>query len=104
MNEDPFAAVLARIAGEARQTNLRRADHLQEALGRLSEGRLDEEGRQQAVRAAHQLAGSAGTFGHQRASELARRVEQFLASPQPPTTIAEAMAVVAECRSELAPG
>ncbi|WP_157676897.1 Hpt domain-containing protein [Auraticoccus monumenti] len=104
MSEDPFAAVLARIAGEARQTNLRRADHLEEALSRLSEGRLDEEGRQRAVRAAHQLAGSAGTFGHQRAGELARRIEQFLAAPQQPTTVAEALAVVAECRSELAQG
>lgn len=104
MSEESFAAALARIAEEARQTNLRRADHLQEALARLSEGRLDEEGRQRAVRAAHQLAGSAGTFGQERAGELARRIEEFLAAPHQATSVAEAMAVAAECRSELARG
>ena len=46
----------------------------------LLEGRLDEETRALAQREAHKVAGSAGTFGFPRASEIARDLEIFFES------------------------
>lgn len=55
---------------------------------RVIEAALDEAGdeprRAEAARQAHMLAGSAGTYGFARASELARVLEQALGSGAPP--------------------
>ncbi|GAA2106896.1 hypothetical protein GCM10009841_26490 [Microlunatus panaciterrae] len=68
---------LEAIAERALQTNLARVTELEDAVMATLEGRLDAEQRQSAKRAAHQLAGSAGTFGYPRSSELSERLERF---------------------------
>lgn len=47
----------------------------------LAAGTLSEEQREAAHAAAHKLAGSLGTFGMQRGTELARTAELLLAEP-----------------------
>lgn len=56
------------------------------------------------MRAAHQVAGSAGTFGRERASRLARDVERFLAdgAPATPELLLPALAALEALHRELA--
>lgn len=81
----PAAAVEAAVQGvwaRMRDTVLARVDPLDDAVAALVEGRLAELERDQAERAAHKLAGSAGTFGFDEASRVARRLERrFAAQP-----------------------
>ena len=70
-------ATIALIAGQARRHNIDRAAEIEDALMAALENRLDESVRLNAERAAHKIAGSAGTFGYPRASELARNLEHF---------------------------
>ncbi len=105
VSEQAYEEVLAGIAARAAQTNRQRIARLTEAVQLLGRGELDEAGRQQAVRVAHQLAGSAGTFGDVRAGELSRELEQLLtAVPSPaevPVEVGERAArVVASLRTE----
>jgi chemotaxis protein histidine kinase CheA len=72
--DDAMAAFRAR----ARATNLQRVEAIADALVALRDGVLDAEARVRARGAAHSLAGSAGTFGFDRASDLARSVEAVL--------------------------
>lgn len=51
---------------------------VEEAVGALASGELDDAGRDSAKRAAHQLAGTVGTFGFTDASEQAHALEQAL--------------------------
>jgi HPt (histidine-containing phosphotransfer) domain-containing protein len=51
---------------------------LEAAIEALSSGSLTPEQRQAAYAAAHKLAGSLGTFGLQRGTELARQCEDIL--------------------------
>lgn len=76
---DQMATVLSTIAVQARRTNLVRAADIRRALQQSSEAGLDADGWAAAERTAHQLAGSAGTFGYLGASDLARRLETLLA-------------------------
>ncbi|MBA8793427.1 HPt (histidine-containing phosphotransfer) domain-containing protein [Friedmanniella endophytica] len=69
---------LRMIAEQAHRSNLERAEQLGAHLRALAAGRLDEEGRAEAWQVAHKLAGSAGTFGYRRASDLARSIEHAL--------------------------
>lgn len=71
--------MLATIAGQARRTNQGRIEQIRAALKRASEHRLDRTGCGAAERTAHQLAGSAGTFGFAGVSERARQLERFFA-------------------------
>lgn len=73
-----MATVLSAIAGRARQTNLVRAAEVRAALELAASQGLDDAGWAAAERTAHQLAGSAGTFGYASASDLARSLERFL--------------------------
>lgn len=79
---DPVArahAQLLLIGARALTSNLRRVDELTMTVNLLtSEGGLPEGSRDNAMTVAHQLAGSAGTFGYERVSHLARQVERFL--------------------------
>lgn len=68
---------LTSIGAHARTTNLVRAEQLDDALTQLETGGLDGAQREAAVRSAHQLAGSAGTFGLGAASGLASWFERF---------------------------
>ncbi|GAA3694245.1 hypothetical protein GCM10022204_07570 [Microlunatus aurantiacus] len=76
---DDFAAVLSTIASQARRTNLVRVLELTAALDRVADEQLDPAGWAAAERTAHQLAGSAGTFGFDGVTVLARSLERFLA-------------------------
>lgn len=62
----------------ARATNLARTEVIAEALESLQGGELLEEVRLTARRAAHSVAGSAGTFGFGAASQLGRDLEALL--------------------------
>ena len=54
---------------------------LDRAVAALGGGTLQEGLRREAERQAHKLTGSAGTFGLERASDLARELEEILADP-----------------------
>ena len=75
-------ALLHSIGAQARQSNLLRVVELSEAVVSLGRGELSCVGRERAIDVAHQLVGSAGTFGYQRASALAREVEVLLRRPE----------------------
>ena len=81
--DDALSAVLAGLAASARQANLARAEVIAAALAALADGTLQEEQRLAAEQAAHQVVGSAGTFGARHASELAAGLEERLAALQP---------------------
>ena len=83
--------VLSTIAVQARRTNLVRVGHLRAALQRSADAGLDAEGWSDAERTAHQLAGSAGTFGYAAASDLARQLEAVLAELADGATAAEGL-------------
>jgi diguanylate cyclase (GGDEF)-like protein len=59
----------------ARPVLLERVGQLEDAVLAVLEGRLDPQTHREAGRAAHKIAGSAGTFGYQRATDIARELE-----------------------------
>jgi HPt (histidine-containing phosphotransfer) domain-containing protein len=71
-------AVLADIGSQALQTNRQRLERLEHTVALAARGALTEDERRQAAEIAHQLVGSAGTFGYARVSRLARGLEQQL--------------------------
>ena len=78
--DDPSQSVrtyVRSIGDHARLVNRERAALLDDALLTASRGGLDEEGRAAAAQLAHQLVGSAGTFGFPGASQLAGELERF---------------------------
>jgi len=99
--DDALSSVLAGLAVSARQANLARAEVIGTALTALGEGDLDEGRRAAARDAAHQVVGSAGTFGAHRASELAGSLENYLSADPQPAGLAQAQAQLAELRREL---
>jgi ribosomal protein S18 acetylase RimI-like enzyme len=74
---------LTSIGVHARTANLGRAEQLTDALSQLEAEGLSEAQREAAVRSAHQLAGSAGTFGQEPASRAARWFERFFSDSTP---------------------
>ena len=83
--EDAVTAVLRGLSVSAARANLARSLVIAEALDAAEGGRLNEQQRLAAAAAAHQVVGSAGTFGMPRASRTAARLEDFLvavASPE----------------------
>lgn len=78
-SQERMASVLSTIAVQARRTNQARVAALRAALQRATTDGLDADGWAAAERTAHQLAGSAGTFGYFTASDLARDLEAVLA-------------------------
>ncbi|HEU4811629.1 MAG TPA: diguanylate cyclase, partial [Nocardioides sp.] len=70
---------IAAIWDRVRPTVLEGVAVIEEAVVALLEGRLGEEERAAAERAAHKIAGSAGTFGFHRATGLARDLEALFA-------------------------
>jgi HPt (histidine-containing phosphotransfer) domain-containing protein len=80
--EAPMAALdgeLARLWATHRTEVDERLATIDAAVARGDDGTLDERSRATATRAAHQLAGTVGTFGFAAASEHAAEVEQRLA-------------------------
>ena len=71
--------LLASFGRRARTVNLGRVLRLLELLDVSDEGRLDERGRGEAENLAHQVVGSAGTFGYPAASADAAVIEGYFA-------------------------
>ncbi|HEY5848584.1 MAG TPA: Hpt domain-containing protein [Microlunatus sp.] len=96
-------AALSSIGAHARRANLVRAEQLSDALGCLEADALSLSQREAAVRSAHQLAGSAGTFGQEPASTLASWFERFFSghTPQDRENVAHARRQLAELRRSL---
>lgn len=69
---------MASFRERARITNLARVEVIAEALDRLGDGALAEDAQLTARRAAHSVAGSAGTFGFAEASRLGHTLEALL--------------------------
>jgi HPt (histidine-containing phosphotransfer) domain-containing protein len=72
-----LALVWAAHQGEIRA----RVDTIDAAVAALARGGLDDGARRTAARAAHQLAGTAGTFGFAPASEHAAALDRALGLP-----------------------
>jgi HPt (histidine-containing phosphotransfer) domain-containing protein len=75
--DDRAEAAMRQIAVRALKSNQERLVVLAEAVREAGHGGLDELQRSAAMDVAHQLVGSAGTFGYSRVSQLARRLEGF---------------------------
>jgi HPt (histidine-containing phosphotransfer) domain-containing protein len=101
--EDRLRAAVESIGGHARSVNLARADHLDHVLADIAAGRADENERQQATELAHQLLGSAGTFGFPGASQLAGELERYFVEADftDQAKLAIAREQVARLRTEL---
>ena len=101
------ASVFATIASRARRTNLVRAAAIAATFDAAESGELDRLRWVGAERTAHQLAGSAGTFGFSEVSELASVLETFLheaadSGAASPARLAEARRWLAELTDQLA--
>lgn len=72
--------LLASLGRQARRVNLGRVVRLVELLGASDAGTLDEAGRHEAESLAHQVVGSAGTFGFPAASVDAVAIEEYFAA------------------------
>lgn len=95
-------AVFDSISAQAQETNRIRVDALAEVIVRSDPAGLSEDDRRQAKDLAHQIAGSAGTFGFDLASEVARQVEQVLLREPDRAQLTELEQLVVELRSALA--
>ena len=100
---------MSTITAQARRTNLTRATDLGAALDEAAQRGLDAAGWAAAERTAHQLAGSAGTFGFDGVSEIARSLERFFAESgaagsSDPLRLAEARSQLHLAREQLAEG
>ena len=95
-NEDALSLV-ADIADRARERNLDRVGELAAWAKIGTRGAISVEQRGEAAEIAHQLAGSAGTFGYLGATDVAREVEQLFAEANGP----EAWTRLSECVRDL---
>lgn len=75
--------LLATIGRQARKANLARVVRLATLLDLSDAGRLDGAGRREAENLAHQVVGSAGTFGFPAASVDAVAIEDYFAAELP---------------------
>ena len=102
--EDRLRAAVESIGDHARSVNLARADRLSQALAAVARGRSKEAVRREAVEVAHQLVGSAGTFGLPAASRLAVEIERYFleADLDDPVRLATAQDQVRRLQQELA--
>lgn len=74
---DDLDGIVRTLGDHARTVNLARATGLAGALDQLAGAGLSGPERDTAAELAHQLIGSAGTFGFAEASRLAAHLEQF---------------------------
>ncbi|GMA33471.1 Hpt domain-containing protein [Litorihabitans aurantiacus] len=88
-------ALLAAIASRALERNQERADRLVTLLAAGADPLADAV-REDATTLAHQIAGSAGTFGYEAASALARTVMDGLAAGGAAATVRPAALRVVE--------
>lgn len=83
MADPSFQAALAEIWASSRPLIDERLARLEEAVVDALGGTLDAEVRRAAAGAAHKLAGSLGTFGFHRETDMAREAEQLLSGDAP---------------------
>ena len=95
-------AALAAIWDRSRPLIRARLETAEAAAAGLAAGTLDDETRDEGLRASHQLAGSLGTFGIAEGSDLARELEQMLA-PGAAVDAARATALSTRLRVVLQP-
>lgn len=93
-------AELARLWISHRDEIAARVATIEAAVGPSDDDTLGEASRAAAVKAAHHLAGTAGTFGFPDASECATAVERHLTEPQ--VGAAGLAPLVADLRAALA--
>ena len=103
-SQDRLRAAVESIGDHARAANLARAAHLEQVLADIAAGQADEEERQGATESAHQLVGSAGTFGFAGASQLAGELERYFVEADftDQARLAAARDQVGRLRAELA--
>ena len=75
------SGVLDRIWASHREAMLGRVAVAWQAAAAMRAGRLDDELHEEALGAAHQLAGTLGTFGFERAGGAAKAIEALLRTP-----------------------
>lgn len=75
LDSESLAAALSAVWEEQRLCVKHRVVSIEGALAALAAHDLDDEGRRQAARSAHVLAGAVAMFGFVRAAEIARRLE-----------------------------
>ena len=105
-SEDRLRAAVESIGDHARSVNLDRAARLEHVLADIAADRAGEGERQEATEVAHQLLGSAGTFGFPGASQLAGELEHYFVEADftDQARLAAARDLVARLRAELAAG
>jgi HPt (histidine-containing phosphotransfer) domain-containing protein len=102
--EDRLRAAVESIRDHAQSVNQDRADRLDRALAKVAAGARDAATRQEAAEIAHQLVGSAGTFGFAGASQLAGAIERYFVEVDlgDPVQLASAREQVRRLQEELA--
>ena len=93
-------AALARIWDRSRPLTRERLERVEAAVGPLERGRCADPAIEDAQHAAHQLAGSLGTFGLHEGSDIARAIEHEL---QGPAEVARLTDLSGRLRALLAP-
>jgi HPt (histidine-containing phosphotransfer) domain-containing protein len=97
-----MAAAMARLWTKFLPEIEQRIAVLEDAARALSAGTLSEEQRTAAHAAAHKLAGSLGTFGMQRGTDVARAAEDLLAEMPLAASASQLHAAVRELRGLIA--
>jgi diguanylate cyclase (GGDEF)-like protein len=100
------AGALGALIDRVRPTLLTKLVQIEDALAQLLTAPLSADEIEQAQRAAHQLAGSAGTFGMPQGTVLARELESFFrnGAPSDPITLLPAFSQLEELRGVLEAG
>ena len=90
-----FQEMLAALWEQHRPAIEERVNILAQACEALCCGQLTPENREEAMSAAHKLAGVLGTFGRTEGTDLARKIENWLADAETlPTRCNELMAAL----------
>ena len=93
---------MAAVWAQHRETMLARVDTLERAATELDSGAVPPALNEEAIQAAHQLAGTAGGFGFSRTSELARDVETTLRDAAVTSdAVPELASAIAEMQADL---
>lgn len=102
-NAEEIDADVRALWGKFQGHLLARVDTIDRTLASIVEGRIESELLGEAERDAHKLAGSAGTFGHPRASVIASKLEKFFSASNPieDTDLSEALSQAALLRQDL---
>jgi HPt (histidine-containing phosphotransfer) domain-containing protein len=95
--------VLTQLWKKNLPTIRQRLDLLDQFASAAVSGTLEEHTRMEALRIAHNLAGSLGMYGYQQGTEVASKMERILKSPTPETLVT-LRSLAADLRKSLAAG